>query len=849
MKRLSCIGLSLLLVISIASRCEAGNDIDQEVETLIGQLGADQSVRTEAGRKLASYGKQAVPALIRAFESNDSEVRISAGAVLAMIGEDAIPDILNALKHNKTLVREHAVMALNRDAFGIDSLSPRTITEIVNGLIGALRDPEPEVRRSAANALDELGSESARAVPALTFLLRNEKRSDMKSSEVREAVIHTLGKIGSQAWEAVPALIESFKDAPETHVTGLAYNICSASFTLAEIGKAAIEPLISSLSDPDVRVRCYAADSLGFMKTDDEAAVQALVNALDDGRPVVRVRAAAAIENIGLGAHNATHALQLALKDKNDSVRSAAADAIGKMGEYAKDAVPELVAMMNNPKEYEAVRKSAINAVGDLGQNASSATSSLVNALDGPIGVRESAYAALGRVATENIPVLREKLADTNTDMRFRVLSAESITKIVERLLEGRVENIPVDKLNNSIGDVEACREFVIGFGPDYRYLVERLNRSFTSLRREQDRRQSDKSRMQAYLIGSSTLALGVVAFAILASVQLRRRLLVLLGRRWIMTFAKCDGLIEITDTTITIRPSLGSDATCTRFPAMWPPQQAVLETIREMLPGSDIRVAVDRSLFRQPWAYHLGGRWADGLDTIIAGQLCAVPESVKLRPVYTKKVAFAAFSCSRPENRRPLEAVDGEIDAVTSCFRRWGASVYCCRDSATVSDVCDGLLNADIMHVAAHATTAGIILQDGVLGTRELNDGLVSKLRCRLLVLSGCEAGRLDEDDSFVYTLVQTGVNVIAAVDFVKDQACRTFFEEFYSALLPGRRTEGVELGAAIRSAAEACSIRFGEVEASLQVRGQVERWKKSVNSFMLYGDPSIHLILQIPK
>lgn len=152
------------------------------------------------------------------------------------------------------------------------------------------------------------------------------------------------------------------------------------------------------------------------------------------------------------------------------------------------------------------------------------------------------------------------------------------------------------------------------------------------------------------------------------------------------------------------------------------------------------------------------------------------MPEGVKIRSVYTKKDRLCCFFLFRPANLRPLEAVDGEIDAVTSCFRRWGASVYCCRESATVSGLCDGLINADIIHVAAHATTAGIILQDGVLGTRELNDGLVSKLRCRLLVLSGCEAGRLDEDDSFVYTLVQTGVNVIAAVDFVKDQACRTF-------------------------------------------------------------------------
>lgn len=849
MKKSSSIGLTLLLTISLANLCRARARSDQEVEALINQLGADQRVQTEAARKLAGYGKRVVPNLIGAFKSTNSKTRLAAASVLAMVGEDAVPDLLAGLKDRNKMVREHCAQALSRNVFGTDKLSGETISRMIDGLSGALTDPVPEVRREAASALATLGPEAVRAIPALTSLLKKEKGLGEKETDVRVAVIQTLGSFGNQASEAIPALIESFRYGPEEDVTGLAYRLSSAALAIGDIGPAAIPPLISALSNPDVRIQCYSADALGFIKSDDPTVVQALIVALGDVKPMVRVRAAAAIDSIGKGAHATTGALRIALRDRDELVRSGAAEALGKMGEYAGDAIPELIAIVNDPREFIIVRRSAIDALGNLGYSASSATSSLIGALDGPPELRESAYSTIGKVTKDVLPIIWEKLGDSSVEVHFRGLLAVSITTKVEHLLEGEVAKIPDDKLNKSIADVEACRRHVSGFGPTYDFLVERQDRALVSLNREQARRQSDKRRRQAYVIGSVSFALAVLAFSILASVNVRRRLLVLLGRRWTMTFGQCQALIEITDTTITIRPNLGVEASWTRFPTKWPLPQTLLETVHEMLPGADIQVVVDRSLFREPWAYYLGGPWADGPSAMVAGQLCAVPGRSRIKPVYTKTIAFAAFSCSDPQSFVPLEAVNGEIDAVSSCFRRWGASVYGCQYSASVSSVCEGLMNADIIHVAAHATTAGIILQDGLLSTAELTNELITNMRCRLLVLSGCEAGRLDQDDSFVFTLVQAGVNVIAAVDLVKDQACRTFFEEFYLALLPGRRAEGVELGTAIRQAAEACALRFGKVEANLQFHGNAQRWKESVNSFMLYGDPTIHLDLQSPK
>src|SRR4029079_17527411 len=101
------------------------------------------------------------------------------------------------------------------------------------------------------------------------------------------------------------------------------------------------------------------------------------------------------------------------------------------------------------------VRNSAINALGNLGYNASGATSSLISVLDGPPELREAAYSAVGNVTEDIPPVVWEKLVDTRIEVHLRNLLAVSITKKVERLLEGDVANIPDDKLKKSIANVE----------------------------------------------------------------------------------------------------------------------------------------------------------------------------------------------------------------------------------------------------------------------------------------------------------------------------------------------------------------------------------------------------------
>jgi HEAT repeat protein len=76
----------------------------------------------------------------------------------------------------------------------------------VPGLVGQLKDKNPDMRYSAARALGRYGHEAGPAVPALVEALKDE------SPMVRMGAAYALGDIGPDAREAVAALQQASKD-------------------------------------------------------------------------------------------------------------------------------------------------------------------------------------------------------------------------------------------------------------------------------------------------------------------------------------------------------------------------------------------------------------------------------------------------------------------------------------------------------------------------------------------------------------------------------------------------------------------------------------------------------------
>ncbi len=86
----------------------------------------------------------------------------------------------------------------------IDALS-RIGTPSVPALIAVLHDPDPELRRDAAQALARIGSDASEAVPDLIAAL------DDQDASVRKFATRALGEIGPAAGRAVPALINELR--------------------------------------------------------------------------------------------------------------------------------------------------------------------------------------------------------------------------------------------------------------------------------------------------------------------------------------------------------------------------------------------------------------------------------------------------------------------------------------------------------------------------------------------------------------------------------------------------------------------------------------------------------------
>jgi HEAT repeat protein len=120
--------------------------------------------------------------------------------------------------------------------------------------IKKLKDPDPEVRKRAAQELADL--RDRRAVPHLINALKDEDK------KVRWRVVYALGDFGEMGSnEAFEALVSQLKIESDWNVRRIIV------MTFRHWGKMAVKPLIKALEDESPYVRRYAAMTLGLKKS------------------------------------------------------------------------------------------------------------------------------------------------------------------------------------------------------------------------------------------------------------------------------------------------------------------------------------------------------------------------------------------------------------------------------------------------------------------------------------------------------------------------------------------------------------------------------------------------------
>jgi HEAT repeat protein len=177
--------------------------------------------------------------------------------------------------------------------------------------------------------------------------------------------------------------------------------------------------VLAALEDPDPHVRAVAAGTLSSIGVVAKDAVPALTAMLDGDQKRVAARALSEYRGDALIAQPQ---LILIMEDKSldDETRWNAARTLGKIGPVGVDAVPNLVAALQD--EIDTVREHAAEALGDIGPTAAAAVADLVAVLDDPaVRVRRDAVRSLGQIgpaARVAIPEMKALLEDPEAIVR-----------------------------------------------------------------------------------------------------------------------------------------------------------------------------------------------------------------------------------------------------------------------------------------------------------------------------------------------------------------------------------------------------------------------------------------------
>jgi YVTN family beta-propeller protein len=252
---------------------------------------------------------------------------------------------------------------------------------------------------------------------------------------------------------------------------------------------------------------------------------------------------------------------------------------------------------------------------------------------------------------------------------------------------------------------------------------------------------------------------------------------------------------------------------------------------------GSTILVeSSDAQLFRRPWAALLTGDLGATSPPAVAGQVRGFKASRQSPSPRVKRLVFAPIGCPTPHNRADvIPGLAAHLQRLAGLLAHRLVAIGDENPDADVASLVRALETADIVHVMAHASPAGIDLKDRMAARSDLEAAFrVRAPRCRLLVLAACSINRL-EGAAFIERLLEAGTSVLGATEEMDPIVAETFFDAFYTDLVPRRGRAGASIADAMRASGRACAQRHGDKETA----------RNNMRALIFYGDPTLHLVL----
>jgi HEAT repeat protein len=247
--------------------------------------------------------------LIELLKNPDLNIRLQSAETLGKIGKKArraVPYLVEALKEEQSYM-DQAMKNLFQTVGLTEALTKKSSIQYQHILVKA----------AIANALGEVGRDTAEAVPALIDLLKDPYWPS------RSAAAKALNKLGEKAVDATPHIIQCFKER-------YSYLELYSELTdaLVAIGEKAVPQLIQALRDDNKQVRGEAMLTLHRI---GEKAIPYLIQVLKDPEENVHVRYGVSIVLADIGEKAVPQLIQ-ALRNEQRFVRAASAHALGQIG-------------------------------------------------------------------------------------------------------------------------------------------------------------------------------------------------------------------------------------------------------------------------------------------------------------------------------------------------------------------------------------------------------------------------------------------------------------------------------------------------------------------------------------
>jgi HEAT repeat protein len=263
------------------------------------------------------------------LDSEDPRVLMYTMVAVARVGPDAAPTVSRLIEivgDEKFPYRHVAIGTLG-------SLGAEAAPAIPT-LRTMIQDKQHGLIVATMNALVDIGSAAAPTITA--FLVDAQQDPD-----TRRTAALALQEMGKDARSFIPSLAKAAAD-PQDPLADDIY------LTLSAIGAEALDSLVALLGSDIHENRRRAAMALGRMGPGAAAAEDALRKALDDEKASVRFWAAKTLADIGQRSQATTTCLIEATRDDDADVRWQAARALGKVG-VGQAAEQALAALSNDP--------------------------------------------------------------------------------------------------------------------------------------------------------------------------------------------------------------------------------------------------------------------------------------------------------------------------------------------------------------------------------------------------------------------------------------------------------------------------------------------------------------------